>query len=183
MAWRKSPPELIAAFDAALPDDRRVVRRSMFGYPCAFARGNMFTGLHQESLIVRLPEEERARLLRQPGASIFTPMPGRQMKEYVAVPPELIEDGEALRGWMTIALDYASSLPAKAPKGAGAAKTPAGKGAVPAVGKGAVPPPGPGAGRARAGKGTGPGKVRPGGVAAKIKASAGARSARGARGR
>ena len=178
MAWRKSPPELIAAFDAALPDDRRVVRRSMFGYPCAFARGNMFTGLHQESLIVRLPEEERARLLRQPGASIFTPMPGRQMKEYVALPPEVVDDGEALRAWMTIALDYASSLPAKAPKGAGkgGGRGPAGKGG----GRG---PAGKGAGSARAGKGTGPGKVRPGGVAAKIKASAGARSARGARGR
>ena len=53
MAWRKSSPELIAAFDAALPDDRRVQRRKMFGYPCAFTGGNMFTGLHQENLIVR----------------------------------------------------------------------------------------------------------------------------------
>jgi len=136
MAWRKSPPELIAAFDAALPADRRVQRRSMFGYPCAFTGGNMFTGLHQENLIVRLPEGERARLLREPGASIFEPMPGRQMKEYVAVPPEVIEDGEELRGWMTIALGYAASLPAKGPKGArtapagkGGARAPAGKGA------------------------------------------------------
>ena len=158
MAWRKSPPELIAAFDAALPDDRRVQRRSMFGYPCAFARGNMFTGLHQENLIVRLPEGERARLLRHPGASIFEPMPGRQMKEYVAVPPEIVEDGEALRGWMTTALDYASSLPAKGPKGAGKG----GGGARPV--KGASKAPG-----AR--------------VAAKVKAAAGARSARGTRGR
>ena len=119
MAWRKSPPELIAAFDAALPADRRVQRRTMFGYPCAFTGGNMFTGLHQENLIVRLPEGERARLLREPGAAVFEPMPGRQMKEYVTVPPELVEDREALRGWMTTALDYAASLPAKGSKPAG----------------------------------------------------------------
>jgi TfoX/Sxy family transcriptional regulator of competence genes len=129
MAWRKSPPELIAAFDAALPDDRRVQRRKMFGYPCAFTGGNMFTGLHQENLIVRLPEEERARLLREPGAAVFEPMPGRQMKQYVAVPPEVIEDGEELRGWMTIALDYAASLPPKGPKPKAAAGARAARGA------------------------------------------------------
>ena len=155
MAWRKSPPELIVAFDAALPDDRRVQRRKMFGYPCAFTGGNMFTGLHQENLIVRLPEDERARLLREPGAAIFEPMPGRQMKEYVTVPAEVIEDREALRGWMTVALDYAASLPAKGPR------------------------PAPKAGKA----GRGPGKAAPRGPATKIKAAAGARTARGPRGR
>ena len=156
MAWRKSPPELIAAFDVALPDDRRVQRRKMFGYPCAFTGGNMFTGLHQENLIVRLQDDERARLLREPGAAVFEPMPGRQMKEYVTVPTELVEDREALRGWMTIALDYAASLPAKGPK----------------------PPSKPG----RAG-GKGPAKAPPRGQATKLKASASARSTRGARGR
>jgi TfoX/Sxy family transcriptional regulator of competence genes len=160
MAWRKSPPDLIAAFDAALPDDRRVQRRSMFGYPCAFARGNMFTGLHQESLIVRLPEEERARLLRHPGASIFSPMPGRVMKEYVAVPPEIVDDEEALRRWMTISLDYAASLPAKGRKGAGKAS-----------------------GGQDASRVLRAGKVRRGSTASKVRASAGARSTRGARGR
>jgi TfoX/Sxy family transcriptional regulator of competence genes len=180
VAWRKSPPDLIAAFDAALPDDRRVQRRSMFGYPCAFARGNMFTGLHQESLIVRLPEAERARLLRDPGAAVFEPMPGRQMKEYVAVPPEVVEDAEVLRGWMATALDYAASLPAKGPKGAKRAA--AGRGdAGPRAGQGGGrAPAGKGSGRAPAGKG---GKVPPRGVQAKVKAAAGARSARGARGR
>ncbi len=156
MTWRKSPPELVGAFDAALPEDRRVQRRKMFGYPCAFTGGNMFTGLHQENLILRLPDEDRARLLREPGAAIFEPLPGRRMKEWVAVPPELIEDREALRDWMMIALDYAASLPAKKPKraakqGGGGSKAPA--------------------------------KVPPRGLAKKVKAAAGARSARGTRGR
>ncbi len=40
-AWKKSSAKLIAAFDASLPVDPRVERRSMFGYPCAFTGGNM----------------------------------------------------------------------------------------------------------------------------------------------
>ena len=63
MAWRKSPPALIAAFDAALPDDPHVERRKMFGYPAAFAHGHLSTGLHQETLMVRLGEAQRAKLL------------------------------------------------------------------------------------------------------------------------
>jgi TfoX/Sxy family transcriptional regulator of competence genes len=165
MAWRKSPPELIAAFDAALPADRRVQRRKMFGYPCAFTGGNMFTGLHQESCIVRLPETERARLLREPGASIFAPMPGRQMKEYVALPPAVVEDGEALRGWMTIALDYASALPAKGPRPPARAKV-----------KDLEPAP-----RAKAKVTRGASQTRPRGGPSKAKAAASARPTRGAR--
>jgi hypothetical protein len=56
MKWRKTPEQLVNTFLAALPEDARVERRKMFGYPCAFVNGNMFTGLHQENLIIRLAE-------------------------------------------------------------------------------------------------------------------------------
>jgi hypothetical protein len=72
----------------------------------------MFCGLHEDRLIVRLPEAERARLLRQEGAHLFEPMPGRLMKEYVVVPTPLTNPD--LRKWMAAALDYAAGLPAKA---------------------------------------------------------------------
>lgn len=118
-SWRKSPPELIAFFDKVLPDDPRVERRKMFGYPCAFTTGGqMFIGLHQESLIVRLAEGDRAKLLKEPGASIFEPMPGRQMKEYVSLPQAMLSgDPLKARPWVARALDYAASLPPKKPKG------------------------------------------------------------------
>jgi len=58
--WAKSPPALVDAFAAALPDDPRVERRSMFGYPAAFANGQLFTGLHQSDLMVRLGDTDRA---------------------------------------------------------------------------------------------------------------------------
>jgi hypothetical protein len=60
MAWEKSPESLIEAFHEALPDDDRIERRKLFGFPCAFVNGNMFTGLHQRDMIVRLPEDARA---------------------------------------------------------------------------------------------------------------------------
>ena len=122
MAWEKSPDEHAAALDAALPADPRVERRKMFGYPCAFVNSNMFAGLHQQSLIVRLPEGERARLLQEPGAEVFEAMPGRPMREYVAVPPGMIRDGPTLAAWVGRAFAYGAGLPPKAPGKSGSRK-------------------------------------------------------------
>jgi len=116
MKWKKSPEALVSTFDAALPHDPKVERRSMFGYPCAFVNGNMFTGLHERSLILRLGEAERGELLREPGARIFEPMPGRSMKEYVAAPPGVLADVALLRKWMKKSLAFASALPPKGEK-------------------------------------------------------------------
>lgn len=61
--WKKVPGELAEKFLAALPDDPRVDRWEMFGCPCAFVEGNMFAGLHEDRLIVRLPNGGEAALL------------------------------------------------------------------------------------------------------------------------
>lgn len=113
MAWRKSSPALIAAFDGALPDDPRVERRSMFGYPAAFVNGNMFTGLHQENLMLRLPEKLRGELAKRGGAP-WEPTPGRRMREYMLLPEALLSDRRALTGWLSKSLAYAASLAPKA---------------------------------------------------------------------
>ncbi|MBI5499972.1 MAG: TfoX/Sxy family protein [Deltaproteobacteria bacterium] len=113
MQWRKSPPALIEAFEAALPVDPQAQRRQMFGYPCAFVNGHMFAGLHQEHLIVRLEERARSELLGIPGAETFEPMPGRVMREYVVVPPRIVENGVALREWIDRAFAFALTLPIK----------------------------------------------------------------------
>lgn len=118
MAWKKSSPALVAIFEAALPDDPRVERRQMFGYPAAFANGNLFTGLHQENLMVRLDDQGRAALQKK-GGSPFEPMPGRSMREYVVVPANIVATPRSLKAWMRKSLQYAGSLPAKAKKPAG----------------------------------------------------------------
>ncbi|HVN39075.1 MAG TPA: TfoX/Sxy family protein [Myxococcota bacterium] len=111
--WRRSPPELAHAFDLALPDDSRIERRPMFGFPCAFTGGRLFAGLHQADILVRLDEADREKLLAEPGARVFEPMAGRPMREYVLVPPSLHADQRALRGWIARALEFTAAMPAK----------------------------------------------------------------------
>ena len=110
--WKKSPPELIAAFNKAAPDDPRIVRKPMFGYPALFLNGNMFAGTYQDKIVVRLPEDGRAELLKS-GGKPFEPMPGRPMKEYIAVPPAFVAKPATLRKWIVRGADYAGSLKKK----------------------------------------------------------------------
>ncbi len=100
MPWTKAPPELVELFYAALPEDPAVERRKMFGYPCAFVNGNMFTGVFAELIMVRLPDEQRAELLAIEGAAPFEPMAGRPMKEYVVLPESVLRNERALKGWI-----------------------------------------------------------------------------------
>ncbi len=116
MAWRKPPAELVDLFLSLVPDNPEVDVRAMFGSPCFFCRGNLFAGVHQEDLMVRLGDDERAALLALPGARQFEPMPGRPMREYVCVPAAMLGDREALEAWVVQSLAYALTLPAKQKK-------------------------------------------------------------------
>ena len=62
----------------------------MFGYPALFVGGNLATGLFAESWMVRLAPDDLATLLALPGAGPFTPMPGRTMKGYGTLPPDVV---------------------------------------------------------------------------------------------
>lgn len=124
MSFRKPSPELIEAFERALPAEAQ--RRQVFGFPAGFVNGNMFTHLFQESFVVRLPDEAREELLRQPGASPFEPMPGRPMREYAVLPPKTAMDAKAAGAWVRRAYDHAAALPPKEKKTA-AKKAPAAK--------------------------------------------------------
>jgi TfoX/Sxy family transcriptional regulator of competence genes len=114
-AWRKSPEELIERFAEAVAGVEGVEQRKMFGYPAAFVGGNMTTGLHQDAWIVRLPEDVRRERL-EAGWSTFEPMPGRPMREYVALPDEVIADRDEVRAWVERAVEYVRGLPPKKPK-------------------------------------------------------------------
>jgi TfoX/Sxy family transcriptional regulator of competence genes len=117
MDWKKAPESLAALFDEVAPRDAPVERRKMFGYPAAFVHGNMFAGLHQDRLVMRLPEGDRAEFMALPGAMAFEPMPGRPMKEYVVATPALLDDQDGLRAWLDRSFGYVSSLPPKSGKG------------------------------------------------------------------
>lgn len=114
--WRKAPPALIETFLKAIPNDPRIEHRQMFGYPAAFINGNLFAGLHQETFMLRLSEADRDRARNDLGAETFEPMPGRAMREYMALPEPVIAERDELAEWVERSIAYAASLPPKAPK-------------------------------------------------------------------
>jgi TfoX/Sxy family transcriptional regulator of competence genes len=116
MAWTKPSAELTALLDEALaPFDCQ--KKIMFGMPAFFVHGQMFAGLHQDSVILRLASPDRAELLSSwSAAAQFEPMPGRPMREYVALPESLYRDQQAFRAWLERSREYARSLPPKEPK-------------------------------------------------------------------
>ncbi|HEV7519089.1 MAG TPA: TfoX/Sxy family protein [Thermoanaerobaculia bacterium] len=118
MAWKKAPEWLVETFGKLVPDDPRVEPRKMFGYPCAFANDNMFIGLHEENMVMRLPDADRERFKAEEHAEIFSPFPGRMMREYVVVPHEMLRHRLAdVERWIGRSLAYAASLPPKAKNG------------------------------------------------------------------
>ena len=120
--WKPAPREAIAAFEAATSGLPGAEPRKMFGYSCVFAKGNMFAGLHEAGMVLRLPDEQRIEFLRLKGAKQFEPMPGRVMREYVVVPRVLLNAPEKLRVWVEKSLTFVSSLPAKSKKSSGVSR-------------------------------------------------------------
>jgi TfoX/Sxy family transcriptional regulator of competence genes len=113
--WRKSPPELVDRFHETVAGIEDVEVRKMFGFPAGFIGGNMAFGLHQDSFIVRLPDGDRRGRL-EAGWTQFEPMPGRPMREYVALPSEVVDDPDQARAWAERAAAYVRTLPPKVPK-------------------------------------------------------------------
>ncbi len=120
--WKPAPSEAVKAFETVTSGLAGAEPRKMFGYSCVFAKGNMFAGLHEAGLVLRLPDGHRGEFLKLKGAEQFEPMPGRVMREYVVVPKMLLKAPEQLRQWMEKSLSYVSSLPPKKKKGSGSSK-------------------------------------------------------------
>jgi TfoX/Sxy family transcriptional regulator of competence genes len=116
MDWEKPSAELSGILDEAAEPFAIVERRKMFGCPAFYINGNMFSGVYGQQLFLRLPPEERASLAADLGAKPFEPMPGRPMKEYVALPEAIWRDSAALDEWMRRSVEFVASMPPKQPK-------------------------------------------------------------------
>ncbi len=121
--WKPAPTAAVKAFETATSGLQGVEPRKMFGYSCAFVKGNMFVGLHGAGMILRLPDEQRVEFLQLKGAKQFEPLPGRVMREYVVIPKVLLDSPDRLRAWIEKSLAFVSSLPAKPKKVADNKKT------------------------------------------------------------
>jgi TfoX/Sxy family transcriptional regulator of competence genes len=102
-------------FESVVPDHPAVSIRPMFGQLSAFVNGNMFMGIFGEDVLVRLPEADRSDVIGA-GGSVFEPMAGRPMKEYVVLPGAWRDDPDRIREWAARSLDHAEELPPKQPK-------------------------------------------------------------------
>jgi TfoX/Sxy family transcriptional regulator of competence genes len=113
MAWKKANQDLIDRLEEELAG-YDAERRFMFGSPTFFVNNNMFAGVHQDTVILRLAEADRAALFKEhPDIGLFTPMEGRPMKEYAALPYDFYEDREAFRELLEKSYTFAASLPLK----------------------------------------------------------------------
>ena len=115
MPWKKANKELISLLENVMRIyncDRRV----MFGSPTFFVNGWMFTGVHEDTVILRLSEPDRKEIAKQyPDVKPFTPM-GRVMKEYIALPVTVAMQETILKYWMDKSFQYTKSLLPKATK-------------------------------------------------------------------
>ena len=84
----------------------------MFGGIGFLLNGNMLVGVWKESLVVRLGKEEGEEALKEPHVKEFD-ITGRPMRNWVAVGPDGVEDGDQLKGWIEQALKFVKTLPAK----------------------------------------------------------------------
>jgi TfoX/Sxy family transcriptional regulator of competence genes len=116
MAWQKAPLELISFIDENMKG-LAAERRMMFGYPAYFVNQNMFGGLFQDTLFLRLPDEQ-VKDLQESGMALrqLEPMPGRPMKSYFVIPPSLLKDPSAFHGILVTAFGHAKSLTPKEKK-------------------------------------------------------------------
>ena len=108
--FEKSSPGLVARFDATAARFPEAERRKMFGYPALFVGGNLVTGLFAQQWMIRLADADRAELLALPGAGPFEPMPGRTMKGYATLPPDVVEQARERTSDVAVARAHLDAL-------------------------------------------------------------------------
>ena len=93
---------------------RPEIERKGDANPYTAVNGNMFTILvGSERLGIRLPEEERTKFLKKYGTGLLEAY-GAVMKEYVAVPDELLGKTKELARYLDLSFAYAGTLKPKA---------------------------------------------------------------------
>lgn len=70
-------------------------------------------GVHGNSIILRLSENDRKEFLKLKSAQQFEPMPGRPMKKYAVIPEWMFEDKPILNSWIDKSFEYTSGLSLK----------------------------------------------------------------------
>ena len=108
----KQKGDLLAAHMAKFTADKR----TMFGAPVYFVKGNMFAGIFGEQVFSRFAVKDREELAKDFQATTFEPVKGRKMLEYMVLPESLISDNDEFDAWLDRSFTYVNALPQKKAK-------------------------------------------------------------------
>ncbi|MFW9924601.1 MAG: TfoX/Sxy family protein [Candidatus Thorarchaeota archaeon] len=114
--WERASEELIQLLDT-LVRPYNCIPRKMFGSPTYFVNNNMFCGVHEDIIFLRLSQQDIELLMKEePDVSHFEPLEGRKMREYLVLDETIYSDITKLEKWLDRSYFYVSSLPIKTKK-------------------------------------------------------------------
>ncbi|WP_455212340.1 TfoX/Sxy family protein [Kaarinaea lacus] len=91
---------------------KNTTSKKMFGGICYLLNGNMFCGIQNDALIVRLGETMAEHALQKSHVKPFNPA-GKPMKGWVLVQKQALQKDNDLTNWLKLAKQFTKSLPAK----------------------------------------------------------------------
>ena len=89
-----------------------ISERRMFGGLVFMLHGNMCCGVDQDRLMLRVGPAQYDAALAQPYAGVMD-FTGRPLRGFVTVQPPGFATAAALREWVSQAVDFVQTLPAK----------------------------------------------------------------------
>ena len=86
--------------------------KKMFGGVCHLLNGNMFCGVHKDSLILRLGQERSEEVLKLPHTRQFD-ITGKKMNGWVMLGANGYKTDSELKSWLAEAKKFVKTLPKK----------------------------------------------------------------------
>jgi TfoX/Sxy family transcriptional regulator of competence genes len=91
---------------------KNTTNKKMFGGVCHLLNGNMFCGVHKDSLILRLGEETSREAMVSKHVREFD-ITGKPMRGWVMVAEQGYRKDKDLKDWLQKAKKFANTLPVK----------------------------------------------------------------------
>ena len=115
MVEKDTLDDKLALYQALLDTHDEIILKGKTS-PYTSVNGHMFSILDKEgNLGLRLPMDERIKFINQFHTKLHEAY-GKVMKEYVRVPPELMENTETLKTYLVISYNYTKNLKPKSTK-------------------------------------------------------------------
>ncbi len=105
-------PGLAQRLQEVLLDYPGMTETKMFGGICYMLNGNMCVGVHKETLIVRVGQQQADKLLQEPHVGPMN-LTGKTMTGWATLQPKAIEDETQLRRFCELAIAFVKTLPRK----------------------------------------------------------------------